>query len=332
MLELAAAAIMVLALNVYVLTGGADYGGGVWDLAATGPRARKQRELIAEAIGPIWEANHVWLILVIVVLFTAFPPAYALIGTSLHIPVTILLIGIVLRGSSFVFRAYGSGPHKLTPGWGRVFAISSLITPVWLGVIVGAIASGRIPETTDSAWEMFARPWLHAFPFSVGLFALSLFAFLAAVYLSLESQGRLREDFRMRALISGAAVAVMALVVFLLAADGAPDIRAKLVGRWWSWPLQIATALAACGAWYGIWHRRFTMARRCAVLQVSFIVWGWALSQYPYLILPALTIGEAAAPSQTLRLLVLAIGLGAVVLLPSFYYLFRIFKGRIGVL
>lgn len=327
MLELSAALIIAIALNVYVLTGGADYGGGVWDLAATGPHAKRQRELIARAIGPIWEANHVWLILVIVVLFTGFPSAFAAIGISLHIPVTFLLVGIVLRGSSFVFRAYGIETDSARRNWETVFAVSSLITPIWIGVIVGALASGRVPTVPGNAWDTFVRSWLGLFPFAVGFFALSLFAFLAAVYLSIEARGELREDFRMRALIAGAAVAVMALVVFVLSGDGAPEIRSRLVGSWWSWPLQLATAIAAAGAWYGIWARRFELARGCAVLQVSFIVWGWALSQYPYLVAPSLTIAKAAAPPQTLQLLIAAVAAGSLVLLPSFYYLFRVFKG-----
>ncbi len=328
MLELSAALIIAIALNVYVLTGGADYGGGVWDLAATGSQTEQQRQLIAEAIGPIWEANHVWLILVIVVLFTGFPPVFAAISTGLHIPITLLLIGIVLRGSSFVFRAYGRETGSARRNWGRVFAVSSLITPIWLGVIVGALASGRVLVVPGSAWDNFVRPWLAPFPFAVGFFALSIFAFLAAVYLAVESQDQLREDFRTRALIAGVAVAVMALIVFALSEDGAPGIRIRLSGSWWSWPLQIATAIAAAGAWYGIWIRRFELARGCAVLQVSFIVWGWAVSQYPYMVAPSLTIANAAAPPQTLQLLIGAVGAGALVLLPSFYYLFRVFKAR----
>jgi len=327
MLELGAAFILAVSLNLYVLTGGADYGGGVWDLCAAGPRANQQRELIEKAIGPIWEANHVWLILVIVVLFTGFPPAYALISTHLHIPVTLLLIGIVLRGSCFVFRAYGGKSDTARKYWGRIFAVSSLISPIWLGVIVGALSSGRMPSNATTAWDAFVRPWLALFPFAVGLFALSLFAFLAAVYLAVESQGQLREDFRRRALFAGAAVGVMAFLVFLLSNDEAPQIRQQLTGSWWSWPVQLATAISAVMAWYGIWTSRFSLARRSAVLQVSLIFWGWALAQYPFLIVPSLTITDAAAPAQVLTLLNAAVGLGAVLLLPSFYYLLRVFKG-----
>src|SRR5436189_596280 len=168
MLELIVAFFILASLIVYALMGGADFGGGIWNLLAFGPRAKRQREAIAEAIGPIWEANHVWLILVIVVLFTGFPPVFAAISTGLHIPITLLLIGIVLRGSSFVFRAYGRETGSARRNWGRVFAVSSLITPIWLGVIVGALASGRVLVAPGSAWDNFVRPWLAPFPFAVG--------------------------------------------------------------------------------------------------------------------------------------------------------------------
>src|SRR5690242_17175810 len=129
-----------VALNAYALLGGADFGGGVWGLLASGPRKQRQRELIAHAIGPVWEANHVWLILAVVLLFTSFPPAFARLGTLLHIPLSLALIGIVLRGSAFTFWRYGGAEEQRY--WGVVFAIASLITPCLLGTTAGAIASG----------------------------------------------------------------------------------------------------------------------------------------------------------------------------------------------
>ena len=136
------AGVLVVALNAYVLMGGADFGGGVWDLLAGGPRRDAQRALIAHAIGPIWEANHVWLIVAVVVLFTGFPDAFATLATVLHIPLSLMLVGIVLRGSAFTFRSYGAKSGRAVRGWGRAFAIASTITPVLLGIAVGAVASG----------------------------------------------------------------------------------------------------------------------------------------------------------------------------------------------
>jgi cytochrome bd ubiquinol oxidase subunit II len=237
-LEMIAAAAMVVSLTFYALLGGADYGGGVWDLFARGPRAKAQRELIADAIGPVWEANHVWLILVIVILFTGFPAAFGVIATALHVPLTLVLIGIVMRGSAFTFRAYDTKRDDVQRRWSLLFSVSSLVTPVLLGVTLGAIASGTIRVENGVVTSGFFRSWLAPFPFAVGFFALALFAFLAAVYLTLEAEGRdLQEDFRRRALAAGAAVGVLALVVFLLSASGAPEVRAGLTASWYvRWP------------------------------------------------------------------------------------------------
>jgi cytochrome bd ubiquinol oxidase subunit II len=288
-----------------------------------------QRRLISEAIGPVWEANHVWLILVIVILFTAFPPAFSAIATALHIPLTLLLIGIVLRGSAFTFRTYDSQRDDVQQRWSRVFSIASIITPILLGLTVGAIASGTIRVEGGIVTSGFWRSWLAPFPFAVGLFALSLFAFIAAVYLTLETDDeQLQDDFRLRALGSGAAVGVLALAVFLLSGTGAPKVRAGLIASIWALPLHIATALCATGAFYFLWKRRYRLARLCAAGQVSLILWGWALAQFPYIVEPDITISSAAAPRATLRLLLAALAAGALLLFPSFYYLFRVFKGK----
>ncbi|MGH9755714.1 MAG: cytochrome d ubiquinol oxidase subunit II [Blastocatellia bacterium] len=327
-IDLLIAGAMMVSLTFYALLGGADFGGGVWDLFASGPRKRAQRELIAEAIGPVWEANHVWLILVVVLLFTAFPPAFAAIATALHIPLTLMLIGIVLRGSAFTFRSYDRKTDDVQRRWGRVFSMTSLITPVLLGVTVGAISSGRIRNEYSDFAAAFVSSWLTPFPFAVGLFALALFAFLAAVYLTVEAGDEaLREDFRLRALASAVAVGVMALVVFLLSGVGAPVIRARLTQSWWTWPLQISTAFFAVGAIHALLTRRFRTARFFAAAQTTLILWGWGVAQYPYLVAPDVTIYNSAAPAITLRLVWWALLAGSVLLFPSLYYLFRVFKG-----
>jgi cytochrome bd ubiquinol oxidase subunit II len=328
-LEVYIAATIVIALNLYVLMGGADYGGGVWDLFASGPRARQQRDLIAHAIGPIWEANHVWLILAITVLFTAFPSAFSVITTFLHLPLLIMLIGIVFRGSAFAFRSYDSPQAGARERWGVVFSISSLVTPVLLGITVGSIASGGIVRTTSSFREAYVDPWLAPFPIAVGFFALALFAFLAAVYLTVEAvDPSLREDFRRRSLGSGAAVALMALLVFVLSGDGAPELRERMTERGWTLPLQLSTAIAAAFALVALWKRRFRLARLAAIVQSSLILWGWALAQFPNLIMPDISIQSAAAPFATLRLVVIALTIGGALLLPSFVYLLATFKSQ----
>lgn len=322
------AALLALSLNVYVLFGGADFGGGVWDLLASGPRRSRQREVIAHAIGPIWEANHVWLIFAIVLTFTCFPPVAARLGTVLHIPLTLMLIGIVLRGSAFTFRTYDSQRDTTQRRWGRIFSSASVITPILLGVSIGAVASGRVgQETTGGFVPQYVAPWLTPFAFGVGLLALTLFAFLAAVFLTLETHDRdLCEDFRRRALGSGVAVFLASALVLLLSRGQAPLVMTGLMASPWALPLHLATGITAIAVLVALWFRRFHLARVGAGLQVSLIFWGWALAQFPLLIPPGHSIEGSAAPEPTLRALLIAIGFGAIVLVPSLWYLFQIFK------
>ncbi len=321
---------MVASLVLYALLGGADYGGGVWDLFAFGPRARRQRALIAQAIGPVWEANHVWLILVIVILFTAFPPAFAVIATALHIPITLLLIGIVLRGTAFTFRTYDVQRDDIQRRWSLVFSIASIITPILLGTTLGAVASGTISVENGAVTSGFFNSWLAPFPFAVGFFALALFAFLAAVYLTVEAEDErdLQDDFRLRALLAGVVVGLLALTVFLLAGTGAPTVRAGISRTSWALGLHFLTAVAATSAFFTLWTRRYKVARVCAAAQVTLILLGWAFAQFPHLVEPDITLWSAAAPQITLQLLLGALVAGALLLFPSYYYLFRIFKAE----
>lgn len=323
------AALLALSLNAYVLLGGADFGGGVWDLLATGPRTGRQREVISHAIGPIWEANHVWLILAIVLTFTCFPPVFARVGIVLHIPLTLMLVGIVLRGSAFTFRSYDDERDAVQRRWGRIFAGASLVTPVLLGVCIGAVAAGRVGPLPGAGGfaQRFVAPWLTPFSFLVGLLTLALFAHLAAVFLTLETRDpELVEDFRVRALWSGAGVFAAAFSALLIAPGHAPLVSFGLLASKWSLPFHLATGLAAVAVLAALWWRRYHVARVAVGAQVSLIVWGWAVSQYPYLVPPDLTVANAASPEATLRLILIALALGIVVLVPSLVYLFRVFK------
>jgi cytochrome bd ubiquinol oxidase subunit II len=325
------AALMVLALNAYVLMGGADFGGGVWDLLASGPRRDAQRALVADSIAPIWEANHVWLIVVVVVLFTGFPTAFSTLGTVLHIPISLLLIGIVLRGSAFVFRSYGSRDDVRRKQWGLLFAIASSVTPILLGAIIGAIASGSVAVASrtieaGSFVEVYVRSWLGPFPIVVGLFALALFAFLAAVYLTLvATDDDVREDFRKRALATAGIVFVLAMAALALSFSQAPRVSRGVMSAAWSLPLHLVTGTSAVTAIVALWLRRYPLARLAAVAQVSFILWGWAYSQFPYVIPETVTIRGSAAPMLTLRLLLVGLSVGGMILIPSLLYLFKTF-------
>lgn len=326
-LELFMAGALLLALTFYALMAGADFGAGVWHLAARGPQREQQRELIHHAIGPIWEANHVWLILAVTILFSAFPYAFALVTTVLHVPLTLMLIGIVLRGSAFAFRNYDVQEDSVHYQWDWVFALSSLITPVLSGITIGAITSGGVRVVEGDAVATFFFSWMAPFPFAVGLFSLALFAFLASAYLIVETDDEnLRSVFRRRALFSLVIVAGLAVLVLLLAEKRAPEIPEELTYRLWGRIVVVLAGLLWVATFLLLWNRRFRVARYSAAGMVAMILWGWALGQFPVLVEPSLTIYNAAAPTPTLQFLFWALISGGLLLFPSLAYLYRIFK------
>lgn len=330
------------ALVLYALLGGADFGGGVLDLVSSGPRRDAQRALVERALGPIWEANHVWLVLVVVVLFSGFPAAFSAISVGLFVPLVLLLAGIVLRGAAFTFRAYDRPDPAVRVRWGLVFSVSSVLAPVMLGVVVGALASGRVAADGSAPFA-----WLAPFPLAVGVLALALFAFLAAAYAAVEahdageaqSTGEVRRDpglaaeFGVRAIAAGVAVFVLAALAGALSFRDAPRVFAGLTSRPWSLALHAATAVAALSAFAALLRHRFRLARLAAAVQASLIVLGWGASQHPYLVAPGpggpgVTLASASAPRATQVALLWALAAGAAVLFHALYLLFRTFKGE----
>lgn len=317
------ALIIVFSLIVYVLTGGADFGGGVWDLFARGKRALAQRELIANVLAPIWEANHIWLILIIVLMFVVFPRGYSTILTFLHFPTTVMLFGIVMRGSAFVFRKYDEDGDKYRRHWSLLFAIGSIITPFFLGLILGSITIEQ-PTLNELFWS-----WVKPFPIFCGLLTLAICAFLAAVYLILETADPgLREDFRTRALISGVILFVLTLMGTVLAYFEARNLFYELVEGEFAIPLQISTALSGILALSFLYKRAYKRARIFAMLQIVFILFGWMITQYPDLITGHLTIAAAAAPENVIIVTLVILGIGSVIMLPSLIFLYIVFAGR----
>lgn len=332
--ELIVAGVLVGALTLYLLFGGADFGAGIWTLFAMGRRGQSQRALIDQAIGPIWEANHVWLIIAVVILFTAFPPAFAVISIRLHIPLTLMLIGIVLRGTAFAIRTHdisarSDGFTEAPPIWHWIFAWSSLLTPTMLGIVLGAIASGRAAGPTGTIRETFVDPWLAPFPFAIGLLTTALVAYLASVYLIVESQEpSLCRLFRLRAIVSGVLVLVLAAIALFLTREGAPEIHHGLARTALGQATVVTTALIHLAALWALITQRDLLARFLAAGGAVAILWGWALSQYPYLVEPSVTIYDAA-PSGTLDILLASLLLGSVILLPFLFYLYTLFKGDV---
>jgi cytochrome d ubiquinol oxidase subunit II len=310
------AAVLWLALTAYAVLAGADFGGGVWDLLASGPRGHDQRLAVAEAMGPVWEANHVWLIFLIVGLYTGFPTAFGTLATDLYVPFTIALVGIVLRGAAFAFRAHGREAVGGASMWGVVFGASSIIAPFFLATAVVAVASGFL----ESGW---------ATPFAalLGLFAVAICAYLAATYLMVETEGTaLEEDFRRRAVVAGLVSGGLALGCLALAPSAAPALARSLFGA--GLPLLALALLNGPLALGAVWFSRPRLARVAVASQVVLVLWAWAVGQWPYLIPPATTIQGAAAPAATLTAALVVIAVGMALVLPSLWLLFRVFKAR----
>jgi cytochrome d ubiquinol oxidase subunit II len=335
-LELILGASLVGALTFYLLTGGADFGAGIWSFFTFGRHGQKQRALIDQAIGPIWEANHVWLIVAVTILFTAFPSAFSLITTGLHIPLSLMLIGIVLRGTAFAVRTHDitarfDGSSSTPAAWRYMFAVSSVITPALLGICLGAVASGRLTEVTSpgSFTDRFVAPWLAPFPLSVGVLTSALVTYLAAVYLLVEARDpHLHTLFTRRAVGSCSIVLLTSGTALWLARAGAPEISARLEQTAIGGGVIAAAILFHCAALAALWKRHARAARWCAIGGATVTLWGWALSQFPFLVEPHLTIAHAS-PEPTLRLLLVTLTAGSIVLFPLLYYLYRLFKGHV---
>ena len=319
--ETLCAALIMAALTAYVVLGGADFGGGVWDALASGSSAQAQRKAIAVAMGPVWETNHVWLIFTIVGTWTAFPVAFAAMFTLLAVPVVIALAGIVLRGGAFALRERAARFGILELGMGVLFGAASIVTPVFLGAAVGTLASGHagLPVGATAAW-------LQPFCIAVGLFALSMSALLASTFLTVETSGQLQDVFRSRALAAWCATAVIGLLALLIARNEAPGLFAALVGGHAVIPF-VGALLSGLVTLAALTSKRFALARAFVVLQVTLALWAGALAQYPYVVVPTLTIAQAAAPAPTLWGFAIVALIGLAVLLPSLWYLFRVFKG-----
>ncbi|WP_254508297.1 cytochrome d ubiquinol oxidase subunit II [Anatilimnocola floriformis] len=321
------AAAALFGMMAYGMFGGADFGGGVWDLFATGPRKREQRLAIQKAMGPVWEANHVWLIFVVVVLFTCFPRAYSKLAIALFVPFHLALVGIILRGASFVFRSYqAQEPSDAadTSIWGVVFGVASIISPVLLGAAFGVVTEGLI-QVKDGQVEAHPAFWLTPYALANGLLALVTCAYLAAVYLTNETQGELREDFRYRAILAGTGTAALAGIVLALAWFEARWFVDRMLSPR-ALPVVIAGLFCFAASAWAVFTRRYVLSRVFAAGEICMLILGWGLAQHPFLVYPDLTFETTAAPHATLLFLVLSLPVGGLLLVPSLFYLFRVFK------
>jgi cytochrome d ubiquinol oxidase subunit II len=308
----------VLAYGVF---GGADFGSGFWDLFAGGPaRGADLRRRIDRSVGPVWEANHVWLIFILVYLWTAFPKAFAALATALYVPLIGAGVGIVMRGAAFALRK-SSQTLAQARFYGALFASSSVVTPFFFGTCVGAVVSGRVPaEGVAPAWST----WLGPASLLGGTMAVGTCAWLAAVFLAAdcerEDEPALAARFRARALGAGVALGALSLAGVIVLERDAPVLAARLE----TWGAPLVTLSAVCGLWslQLLRRGRAAAARTPAVLAVVAILAGWALGQYPWILVGERTLAEAAAAPGVLRALLWAFALAAVLVVPALVWLF----------
>ena len=322
-LELAVAGALFAGVVCYAIFGGADFGSGFFDATAGGAaRGAELRTLIDHSIGPVWEANHVWLVYVLVMWWTGFPEAFASAMTTLAVPFLLALLGIVLRGASFAFRKYAATLAQARL-FGVVFAGSSLITPFFLGAAAGAIASGRVPA--DGAGDLFAS-WLTPTSLVGGAIAVGTCAFLAGSFLAADAaragRATLADQLRRRTLGVGVVTGVVVLAALIPLEADAPTLFAGLAGR--GAALVVVSAIAGSATLYLLWQRRYGLARISAVGAVVSVVLGWGVGQYPWLLVDEVRIVDAAGASATLAALLVAVALAVVVVLPPLVYLFRL--------
>jgi cytochrome d ubiquinol oxidase subunit II len=305
------ALLALLIVVLYALFAGADFGGGVWDLFASGPRKVEQRAAVGAAMSPVWETNHVWLIYLVVLLFTCFPPVFAELGEALFVPMTLALVGIVLRGAAFAFRGPPDrdlAPHRVS---GVFFGAASIATPFFLGACAAAIATGT-----------FA--WTRPMSLAVGVFAVALCAQLAAVYLCVETTGALREDFRRRAYVATFAVAAAGLVALLVGRASESVLLSHLLAPA---PLAIigGAMLLGISVLALLYAKRERLTRVAVAFEVAAVLCGWYAAQAPY-VTTQLDIAQPAAPETTLVGFLWISLAGAIILIPSMMLLFAVFK------
>ena len=318
---------------LYLLLGGADFGAGIIELF-TSPKNRVQvRKTLYKAIGPIWEANHMWLIIAIVILFVGFPVIYSTMSTYLHIPLVLMLLGIIARGTAFTFRHYDAVVDDMQEVYNRIFAWSSFITPFFLGIIAGSAVSGQIDTEARDFLSAYVYSWLSWFTIAIGLFTVAICGFLAAVYLigEAESPGE-RIRFRNKALVMNIAAVISGGLVFVAAyRQGIPL---------WEWTFGEATGITAVLAataslillWYLMYQGRTMILRVLAGFQVSMILLAVTFSHFPDIVIMkqgTLSLMDHAGHEKTIDSLAMALLLGSVFILPALFYLIWSFQRRI---
>jgi cytochrome d ubiquinol oxidase subunit II len=320
----AAAAVLWVGATMYAIFAGADFGGGLWSLlAGGGERGRRPRELIDWAIGPVWEANHVWLIFVLVVLWTSFSQAFEAIFSTLFIPLSLAALGIVLRGSGFAFQ-HTAAREKAQAFSVTLFGLASVLTPFFMGTVVGAIAAGRVP--VGNATGDLVTSWVNPLSLAIGALFVATSAYMAAVFLVSDARRAgtpdLERYFRNRALVAGVVAGALAALSLVALHSDASYVFGRLTSE--GLPLLVVSAICGLAVLVSLYRGVRSGPRPLAAGAVAAVVWGWAVAQYPYLLPEKLTISQGAAPTEVLTGVLIVFGVAVVVVLPALVLLFTL--------
>jgi cytochrome bd ubiquinol oxidase subunit II len=322
---------VALGITAYAVLGSADFGAGFWDLTAgSAERGGRLRGMVQRSMSPVWEANHVWLIFVLVIIWTAFPVAFGSLFSTLSIPLFLAAIGIIFRGTAFALRGQAATINEARV-LGAVFALSSVLIPFFLGAAIGGVASGRVP--VGNAEGDLVTSWLNPTSVLIGVVGVLTGAYLAAVYMAGDSQRAGLDDlvraFRARALGAGVVTGVVALAGLLVLRDDAGDLYDGLTSGG-GLALVIGSGLAGLATMALVWAGRYGLARVTSAAAVAAIVVGWLLAQKPYILPPDLTLNQAKASDATLSAVVIGVAAGMVILAPSLWFLYRlVLQGRL---
>jgi len=321
----------LVSIYIYCLLGGADFGAGIIELLEKKQFKERTRNLVSEAMAPIWEANHMWLIIAVVVLFNAFPIVYTQLLVSLSIPLILMLIGIILRGTAFTFRHYDAIKDSSQELYSKVFEYSSLIVPFFFGLIVGSIISGKIVTDPSSFYEGYINPWLNLFSISTGIFVASLFSFTASVFLTSEiSDKRVLDDFILKSKKSIVAAVISGLLVFISSLIDHVHFFESFFSNYLSIGLMVVATAVLPLLWKILEKGLKWLSRFLVGAQLLFILGAFYLVYFPVLVKLQggnyLTFYNSAAPEITLNYLGWALIVGSLIIFPALFYLLKVFK------
>lgn len=324
---------LCLSILLYFLLGGADFGAGIIELFTSEANKHKTRQTMYQAIGPIWEANHMWLIIAIVILFVGFPVIYSTMSVYLHIPLVVMLLGIIARGTAFVFRHYDAIHDDMQKIYNRIFVYSSFVTPLFLGIIAASAVAGRIDPSATTFAAAYIFSWLSTFSVSVGLFTVALCGFLAAIYLIGEADSEPdRKRFIRKALYMNAAAFLCGALVFFAAQYEQVPLSKWVFANPVGLTAVIAASLSLVLLWYLLIRGKTRILRVLAGFQVTMILLAISFAHFPnFLILKGgqkLSLLHLQAPAKTMEALGVALLIGSLLILPSLFYLFWSFSKR----